>query len=1563
MFRAEPSARKSSTLLDRRFSGLSIIRSGSESAEEVRGPLGLTLLHCPFEPLIDFIFVHGLRGGSRKTWSKSANIEHFWPQQWLPAETRFKHVRIHSFGYNSDWGQRKGSALTVHDFGQALLGEIHNSPQLCGSGAETPIVLIGHSMGGIVIKKTFLLARQDPNYRNLKNRFHSMFFLATPHRGADSAQLLTNMLMLSASHSSKAYVGDLVRNSGANQAINDEFRHAYVGTQLWSFFETFESKLGLIVDKDSAVLGLPGERVQLLNADHRHVCKFDDPSDNNYCTIRNAFISTIDSIEKTWISTHKDEHRGQMRILSQYLGIPEKPEADLTSVIEKKVEGSCQWLTNSDSFQQWREGSSTEPKHYWLSGEPATGKSTIAGHVTKYLQDCNSECMYFFFKDGDSTKSTVPELLCSLAWQMASVNTDIRQVLLEMENEGESIDRNDPRSIWRTIFVSRVFQVELRQPCYWIIDALDECSSHNILFPLLAKIDKQYPLRVFITSRPSFSIERLFSQEKVPKITTTITRENSLGDIKLFLDTNSRYLPVDDEPEREELVQQVLDKANGNFLWASLVLNELETIHSKQQVHEVLKAVPEEMDGLYSRILQSIEAVPRNKDIAKAILKWTVCAVRPLTVEELKEALILDVEETLPRLEKTAGSICGHLVYVDNQLRVQVAHQTVRAFLFRHNASSEFAFEKQREHTRLSEVCLKYLCGDEMKTSRYRRGSASSRSTNRSAFADYATEHFSEHLARSTSSSDNQLLALHSFLQTNSLTWIEIIARGRDLNPLTQAAKNMKAFLERRAKYSPPLGKDIQDISAWIRDLIQLVARFGKAILASPFAIHFLVAPLCPPESILASTFKDYPRALRMVGFSQKEWDDQLCCIGSPETQALSVACRDNRFAIGASDGIARIYHATTFQEERKFTHGEPVRSLEFGSINTYLATAGRRKINIWNSGSGALLRTLNTKDPILTLGFSMDNNTLMAATQANSISFWKVADGTEIDTCQFSDVDHEQRAEDFYRRSPTHAAFSSELNLFAVTYRQRPVSVWDLEDSTFVGQFYKSATTYPGPLVFTLIFNSNPEICLTAVAYDDGDVVVFDPWTQKQQASVEVDAVTLASSPDGTVLAAGDGVGIITLFEFETLKMLYRVNSFEQNIRSIVFNSNNLRFFDIRGGYCNIWEPPVLVRRVDSGDSSSIGLSEEVPSGPQLGTVRAYDDDRAITAMVAHRDDETVFCGREDGSVAIYSTTTGKMIKELFGHTKYVAVLLIDYNSSGNLLASIDRSGHFLVRTVANTSPQSVSIGAPILDQKVSSVVSQLLLSPGGKRLLVSMAQSDQLWSLEDAALLCTRPANTSRNSWRWLADPLHPDKILLIEEGCARIFDWENLNELSKTGGIDLGFDSSSNSALTSLSFSPRGHCLCIFSAGSSTLNLAPNLRIWPTTAFTTLAGAAKCALTYDKLARNIKGVMGHYRSLWVFISYDGWVCSLNINDLRKKEQHYIKHFFVPFRFHSAAGDLTMAVTARGSVVLTHMDEVVVFQNGLDFEEEVDMEKGFISPKPSSRLGLKRGSSAPAV
>ena len=264
-----------------------------EGVDDPKGLLGLNLLYSPPQPLVDFVFVHGLGGGSRKTWSKTGSVADYWPQDWLPNDPAFSAVRVHSFGYDSDWVRGKDNCLNIHQFGKFLLGEISVSPSL--SQTDTPIVLIGHSMGGLVIKKAYMLARQGAAYEALTERFHTIYFLATPHRGSSSAKLLNNILHVA--YSSRAYVADLERGSAAVQSINDEFRNYSADIDLWSFYETQKLKVGvistLIVDPDSATLGYPGEKQMPVNADHRSICKFDTPTDPNYVTLRNALASTV----------------------------------------------------------------------------------------------------------------------------------------------------------------------------------------------------------------------------------------------------------------------------------------------------------------------------------------------------------------------------------------------------------------------------------------------------------------------------------------------------------------------------------------------------------------------------------------------------------------------------------------------------------------------------------------------------------------------------------------------------------------------------------------------------------------------------------------------------------------------------------------------------------------------------------------------------------------------------------------------------------------------------------------------------------------------------------------------------------------------------------------------------------------------------------------------------------------------------------------------------------------------------------------------------------------------
>ena len=150
-------------------------------------------------------------GGSRKTWSYSSELGMFWPKDWLPTEPGFKHVRVHSYGYNSDWTVKKESHLSIHDFGQAFLADLHNSPCLRQT-PDTPIVLIAHSMGGLVAKKAYLLAHDEQMYETVARRIQSIYFLATPHRGSALARVV-KLLCQKGAYRAKVFVDELIPGS------------------------------------------------------------------------------------------------------------------------------------------------------------------------------------------------------------------------------------------------------------------------------------------------------------------------------------------------------------------------------------------------------------------------------------------------------------------------------------------------------------------------------------------------------------------------------------------------------------------------------------------------------------------------------------------------------------------------------------------------------------------------------------------------------------------------------------------------------------------------------------------------------------------------------------------------------------------------------------------------------------------------------------------------------------------------------------------------------------------------------------------------------------------------------------------------------------------------------------------------------------------------------------------------------------------------------------------------------------------------------------------------------
>jgi hypothetical protein len=92
--------------------------------------MGITVLSSPVEsPSVDIIFVHGLGGHSKSTWSADENLENFWPA-WLRFEPVIKTARISTVGYMADFRTTApGNILNTTHFAHTLLSDLKNGQE------------------------------------------------------------------------------------------------------------------------------------------------------------------------------------------------------------------------------------------------------------------------------------------------------------------------------------------------------------------------------------------------------------------------------------------------------------------------------------------------------------------------------------------------------------------------------------------------------------------------------------------------------------------------------------------------------------------------------------------------------------------------------------------------------------------------------------------------------------------------------------------------------------------------------------------------------------------------------------------------------------------------------------------------------------------------------------------------------------------------------------------------------------------------------------------------------------------------------------------------------------------------------------------------------------------------------------------------------------------------------------------------------------------------------------------------------------------------------------------
>lgn len=111
----------------------------------------------------DIVFVHGLNGHREKTWSHSSIL---WPKDLLPQD--LPNARIITWGYNANVAPISGlsSQNSLHGHARNLLLHLERLREEDYERSR-PVVFIGHSLGGLVVKGAIIRYCSYPGYLKL----------------------------------------------------------------------------------------------------------------------------------------------------------------------------------------------------------------------------------------------------------------------------------------------------------------------------------------------------------------------------------------------------------------------------------------------------------------------------------------------------------------------------------------------------------------------------------------------------------------------------------------------------------------------------------------------------------------------------------------------------------------------------------------------------------------------------------------------------------------------------------------------------------------------------------------------------------------------------------------------------------------------------------------------------------------------------------------------------------------------------------------------------------------------------------------------------------------------------------------------------------------------------------------------------------------------------------------------------------------------------------------------------------------------------------------------------
>ncbi|KAL7900031.1 hypothetical protein HDV63DRAFT_370169 [Trichoderma sp. SZMC 28014] len=365
---------------------------------------GMTALYTP--PLqdhkIDIIALSGLGGHAFGSF-KERGGSYMWLRDSLPFDLTLDTsdqpiARVMIYGYDSVVAESK-SMQNIEDLATGFIGGLQ---KLANASIIQPIILIGHSLGGLIIKQALIsLSRSEKeDDRNLVRAIYGVVFFGTPHDGMDITSLIS---MTGDSSPNRSLIESLSRNNSQVLTAQQRDFHKALGdkgnSEVFSFYETLESPTAqqdrygnwkmtgpttVLVTKSSATHCRPwedgAEHICAINRTHSEMVKF-GPHDADYKNVRERLSGLC---RRAFAS------RDRLQTSRSLFLVPYSQNTNFVARAEPLSEIKKQFGLDQ------REGSTQPRRRVSLCGLGGVGKTQIAIAYAYWLQKASPDISVFW---------------------------------------------------------------------------------------------------------------------------------------------------------------------------------------------------------------------------------------------------------------------------------------------------------------------------------------------------------------------------------------------------------------------------------------------------------------------------------------------------------------------------------------------------------------------------------------------------------------------------------------------------------------------------------------------------------------------------------------------------------------------------------------------------------------------------------------------------------------------------------------------------------------------------------------------------------------------------------------------------------------------------------------------------------------------------------------------------------------------------------------------------------------------------------------------------------------